>query len=366
MNPHGWTHSEAAITWGLRELYAPRLAPSLVERVLAALDAPIDARVAPRLGRSSRRAVWAVAAAAALVVTLWFGTRRPDPSVRFVGSGETQDDASGVDRAGLDEEWALLVTDLAAVRGDAIRDPEFAARVEHAPDSLVFLCQDSPRAWDHLRSKFAAVDVASLVPSVRLRVFTCAVHDPSEAGIEWVLDGMQQWPEAFTSDALLHYAATQDVETPNDLLQQRLIDALDAGRADDEWIVVGAHLALRGDPTPQAMLDGAVGAVHPKLGRELVDRRLAAAIGLRVLGDPAAWKRVRDEARDVLEKGLITGDLADAQWLALRASYFARAIDGERPSLAYLSASIDRFAQSAAPQPLSASAIQAKLDALPE
>lgn len=364
MNESRWTCSDHAIEWGLRELFSTGPASSLVERVLVALESPVRARNTRAL--PSWRVVGAVAAA--VVVTLAVVYLRRDPPVVRVAATPTEegDRSSGVDRAGLDAQWALLMTDLDAPGVFEATPEDTAVAIENSPASIAFLCADSPRAWSHVRSKWTTLDLSTLSPAVRERVLTCAVHEPGTDGEVWVIDSMQQWPDSFTVDALMHFAVTHDVETPNDLLQQRLIAALDADPTDANWIYVGAHLALRGDPTARSLLEASTGSVDPKHGAATSDRRFAAAIGLRLLGDGKAWGQVVEEVRENVEKGTIVGDLETARWLTLRASYFARAIGGEPLSFASMSAPVERFAEAEAPRPWSADELRAKVDALPK
>jgi hypothetical protein len=363
MNDAHWTCSDHAIEWGLRELFATGPASRLVEGVLVELESPARAR--SRLAMSSWRVVGAVAAA--IVVTFAVVHLRRDPPIVRVAANPAEDGdrSGGVDRVGLDAQWALLLTDLDAPGVFEATPEDTAVAIENSPASIAFLCADSPRAWSHVRSKWTTLDLSTLSTAVRERVLTCAAHEPGTDGEDWLVDAMQQWPDSFTVDALMHFAVTHEVETPNDLLQQRLIAALDADPTDANWVYVGAHLALRGDPTARSLLEASTGSVDPKHGAATSDRRFAAAIGLRMLGDAKAWGQVVEEVRENVEKGTIVGDLETARWLVARASYFAQAIGGTRLSFASMSAPVERHVASASTKPLDADTLRTTADALP-
>lgn len=363
MTNQRWTCSDAAIEWGLRELFAPHRAHSLVERVLVALESP--AAAVARRGRavSTRQLAVGLAAAAVLLTTWWFV--RPDRTwVRLAAAPVADDDEVAIDRAALDAQWALVLTDLDA-ESSAKLSEETQMLVENSPAAMVFLCEGSPRSWKFVRARLSALDPSSLSPAVRERVFTCASHDPSNEGETWMRSALRRWPESFTDDALMQYATFHDSTLPDEVLRHRLVAALEADPSDPNWVYVGAHLALRGDATGRTLLEGSTGSVDPKHGPGTADRRFAAAIGLRALGDAKPWERVVDEVREAVEKGEINRELRVARWMVPRAAYFAQAIDGTRISLAYMSAPVDRFVADETPQQLEVAELRAKADALP-
>jgi len=303
----------------LEEVVAGRRPPDLTDRILDTVH-----RV-----RQRRRIRITVAAAALILAMVGFGVlflTRSDPVSPPVPPPRpvlTARDRERID--GWLELQSIPMSEL------DLTDPEDRARIKEiweARRDLKALLTRRPEAWEYTRGRVLPWLGSLEDRNIRARLLEILAHGPDPGADPEILGALRREPVSFDVDLLMHLAE-RGVSLARSELETRV-------NRFPESVLAGAYFALRGDDRGedallQHLAQGPEAQVLPR------SWWLAAAAGLRALGDDDAWKSVVQRVEREVNGALAVGDLEAARTRLLELTYFLEPGPGGAPvSIAYL------------------------------
>ncbi len=304
--------SERLLEMDLEELVGQVQPPDLRDRVRRAI------------ATRARRAAWRRRALVALAVALLAAAALV--LLRGRGDGPGPREADPFERLPAPEaqrlRGLLAALDVSASELEGERDPtlrmlRFKEAKEAEGELLSWLERSDPAARAAEATLLGYVRRGAK-PEVARRALRLLARNPAGAGLEAVLQAGRADATALSDDTWLRLAERGVGEA------QARVEALAAAPEPGfEQVFPAAFLAFRGSDAGRAALRWLYG--QPQLLERSPDRWLLAAVALDRLGEAGVWREAVESvvARADAWLDATPSRLAEARWLALRATFYA-------------------------------------------